>query len=193
MRIRNVQPVGPLRARMGVAMSSEHRTRPNQGSEIDRSSQLRLELITQLGDIRRCLQKWHAAIRRISGDAASDILRGQGRVLALLSMHGDMLQRDMCGELGIRPQSLGEVLVKLERAGYIERETSPKDRRTQTVRITEAGRACVNRNRPDIPFGDFTDAELEQFLDYLHRAAADIERESDQMAALDPKATRTGL
>lgn len=158
--------------------------------EADRSAQLRLELITQLGDIRRCLQKWHAAIRRISGDAATDILRGQGRVLSLLSTRNSMLQRDMCIELGIRPQSLGEILVKLERSGYIERKTSAHDRRTQTVRITEAGRRCVTSNRPDVPFDDFTDAELEQFLDYLRRAAADIDRQSDQMASLNPKQAR---
>ena len=156
----------------------------------DRSAQLRLELITQLGDIRRCLQKWHAAIRRISGDAATDILRGQGRVLSLLNARDTMLQRDMCSELGIRPQSLGEILVKLERAGYIERKPSAQDRRTQTVSITKAGRRCVTSNRPNVPFDDFTDAELEQFLDYLRRAAADIDRQSDQMALIDPNKAR---
>ena len=158
----------------------------------DRSAQLRLELITQLGGIRRCLQKWHAAIRRISGDAATDILRGQGRVLSLLNTRDSMLQRDMCTALGIRPQSLGEILVKLERAGYIERKPSAQDRRTQTVRITEAGRRCVTNNRPNVPFDDFTDAELEQFLDYLRRAAADIDRQSSQMALVDPGKTRSG-
>lgn len=171
-------------------MSSPHAENHPVTGDADRSDQLRLELITQLGGIRRCLQKWHAAIRRISGDAAADILRGQGRVLSLLSTRNSMLQRDMCVELGIRPQSLGEILVKLERAGYIERKTSTHDRRTQTVRITESGRRCVTNNRPNVPFDDFTDAELEQFLDYLRRAAADIDRQSDQMALLDPKPTR---
>ena len=163
---------------------------PSEGAT-DRSAQLRLELISQLGGIRRCLQKWHAAIRRISGDAAADILRGQGRVLSLLNTCDDMLQRDMCAELGIRPQSLGEILVKLERAGYIERQPSAQDRRTQTVRITEAGRRCVTSNRPNVPFDDFTDAELEQFLDYLRRAAADIDRQSNQMALIDPNKARS--
>lgn len=170
--------------------SQEARSTSQQESSADRSSRLRLELITQLGDIRRCLQKWHAAIRRISGDAAADILRGQGRVLALLDARHEMLQRDMYLELGIRPQSLGEILVKLERAGYIQRETSLQDRRTQTVRITDTGRQCINRNRPKVPFEDFTDEELAQFLDYLRRAATDIERQSDQMASIDPKAAR---
>ena len=171
-------------------MSSPHAENLPVAGDADQSAQLRLELITQLGGIRRCLQKWHAAIRRISGDAAADILRGQGRVLSLLSTRDSMLQRDMCVELGIRPQSLGEILVKLERAGYIERKTSAHDRRTQTVRITESGRRCVTNNRPNVPFDDFTDTELEQFLDYLRRAAADIDRQSDQMALLDPKPSR---
>ena len=171
-------------------MSSEE-ARESLHSEFadDRSSRLQIELIAQLGSIRRSLQKWHAAIHRISGDAAADILRGQGRVLALLDAHDGMLQRDMCLELGIRPQSLGEILVKLERSGYIERQTSTRDRRTQTVRITESGHRCVTRNRPNLPFDDFSDTELEQFLDYLRRAAADIDRQSKQLASIEPQAT----
>lgn len=163
----------------------EHECGSNESAP-DRSARLRLRLITQLGDVRRSLQKWHAAIRRISGNAASDILRGQGRVLALLDSRGRMRQRDMCRELGIRPQSLGEILAKLEHAGYIERRVSAVDRRVQEIRITGEGHACVNRARPEIPFEDFTDAELEQFLGYLRRAKRDLDRQSELMAGMNP-------
>ena len=162
-------------------------TGSDQDSQLGTSSRLRLDLITELGRARRSLQKWHAAIRRISGGAASDILRGQGRVLAMLDAHSEMPQRDMCIELEVRPQSLGEILVKLERSGYISRHISQLDRRVQMVRITEAGRRCVRRNRPDIPFDDFTDAEIEQFIDYLERASNDIDRHSAAMAELEPR------
>lgn len=162
-------------------------TSSGHAQPMDESSRLRLELISQLGEMRRCLQKWHAAIRRISGDAAADILRGQGRVLALLDSRGEMSQRDMCLYLGIRPQSLGEILVKLEKAGYIERHTSEVDRRVQVVRITPAGHECINGNRPKIPFEGFSDDEIRLFLDFLHRAAQDINRQSSQMASIDPK------
>lgn len=170
----------------------EHGTGDRQRgcSATDESSRLHLELIRELGDIRRCLQKWHAAIRRISGDAASDILRGQGRVLALLDERDEMRQRDMCIELGIRPQSLGEILVKLEKAGYVARRTSETDRRIQLVRITEAGHECINSNRPQLPFGDFTDGEIRQFLDYLARAKRAIDQQSAHMATFDPQKTR---
>ena len=51
--------------------------------------------------------------------------RGQGRVLKLLRLKPEMSQREMAEILGIRPQSLGETLSKLEAAGYGKRPAQP--------------------------------------------------------------------
>ena len=65
--------------------------------------------------------------------------RGQGRVLALLKMKPEMSQRDLTFLMGMSKQSLAELLTKLERSGYIEREASEEDRRVMNVRLTETG------------------------------------------------------
>lgn len=68
-----------------------------------------------------------------------DETRGQGRVIAALAEQGEISTRDLSYILGIRQASLNELLVKLERAGYVERFPSPEDGRVKLVRLTEAG------------------------------------------------------
>lgn len=148
---------------------------------------LRGELTVRLGKVPRSLQKWHAARHRLSGNPATDNLLGQGRVLALLNARGQMRQRDMNAALGVRPQSLGELLIKLERAGYVTREPDPTDKRILLVRITDAGRTCVDAHELQMPFASFTDEELEQFIGLLDRALGEIDRQSAQMAKLSPE------
>ena len=73
----------------------------------------RQELLLKLAELQRAIQKWHNALRRQTGDIAANPITGQGRVLSVLAESGDMPQRDMSSRLGITPQSLGEMLVKL--------------------------------------------------------------------------------
>jgi len=71
-----------------------------------------------------------------------DPRQGQGRVLALLKMKPEMTQRELTFLMGMSRQSLAELLSKLEKQGLIEREPSAEDKRTVTVRLTEAGQAA---------------------------------------------------
>lgn len=70
----------------------------------------------------------------------NDGFMGRGRVLVTLSMQDGMTQKDLAFILGIRPQSLGELLTKLEADGYITRTKSEADRRATVVTLTDAGR-----------------------------------------------------
>lgn len=106
--------------------------------------------------------------------------RGQGRVLKLLRLKPEMSQREMAEILGIRPQSLGETLSKLEAAGYVEREPMENDRRSLVVRLTESG-AQAAESGPDAGEDDIFScldegerAQLEAILDKL---AAQLEAE----------------
>ncbi len=45
----------------------------------------------------------------------ANFLRGQGRILAVLKIKADISQKELTHLLAIRPQSLGELLVKLEK------------------------------------------------------------------------------
>ena len=98
---------------------------------------------------------------------------GRGRVLTALAMKDGMSQKDLAFILGIRPQSLGELLGKLEADGYVTRERSEADRRAVKVSLTDAGRekaakidARRNRDASEM-FAKLTDDEKAQLCALL--------------------------
>ena len=112
--------------------------------------------------------------------------RGQGRILSLLRLTPEISQNELANILDIRPQSLGELLAKLERRGYITRTPSTTDRRAMDIRLTEAGRAAADL--PDEPadlasaFDCLTDDEQAKLGEYLERLIAKLEQ---QLAAAE--------
>lgn len=109
------------------------------------------------------------------GDVASDPRSAQGRILLLLKSAGTISQRDLRRIVGIRPQSLGELLAKLEAAGYIERTPNESDRRTMDVRITEAGRAVEQRGGSPAMLADLDEQDRRDLYRILAKMAASIE------------------
>lgn len=107
----------------------------------------------------------------------SDPTRGQGRVLAMLKMQPEISTKDLSYLLGIRQQSLNELLNKLEKAGCIERVASEEDKRVMMVRLTDKGREEGPQKRPDFSdiFKCLTPEEQETFADFLDRIIEDLE------------------
>ncbi len=68
-----------------------------------------------------------------------DPQQGQGRILSTLWKRRSISQRELGRLLDIRPQSLGELLQRLEANGYITRHRSEKDKRSLIVELTERG------------------------------------------------------
>lgn len=99
--------------------------------------------------------------------------RGQGRVLKLLKMQPEISQRDLLELLDMRPQSLGDLLRKLEQKGYITRTPSAQDKRVMMIRLTEKGRnAEVQDDRElgfEALFDCLSDEEQAQLSAYLER------------------------
>ena len=94
--------------------------------------------------------------------------RGQGRVLTLLKMNPEISQKDLTFVLGMRPQSVGELLQKLEDKELITRKASDQDRRIMIIRLTDLGKEEAEKisERPDFGeelFADFTDEEKEEW------------------------------
>lgn len=101
---------------------------------------------------------------------------GQGRVLRLLALHSPIAQRELSYLLGLRPQSLSELLEKLETAGRIRRAPSPRDRRAYTVEITEEGRAALAAEaEAEDPFSVLDDQERTQLAALLDRVIERVE------------------
>ena len=102
-----------------------------------------------------------------------DQTRGQGRILAVLKMQSDVTTKDLAYILGIRQQSLNELIKKLESAGYVERVPSEKDRRVLFVKLTEEGKNFQTQEHDYSElFDGFSEEELEQFVAYLDRMIA---------------------
>ena len=123
------------------------------------------------GKLQWKLHRYQMMNRTQRGPMA-DPHRGQGRVLVLLSMREEISQRDLLYLLDMRPQSLGELLTKLEKGGYIERTPSESDKRVMMVRLTDEGRKAASeteRQDPDGIFDCLNEEEREQLSGYLGR------------------------
>lgn len=100
---------------------------------------------------------------------------GQGRVLHILTLSSPMPQKELAYMLGVRPQSLSELLGKLETTGLVERRRDEVDRRTVIVEITEEGRAATeDAPEADDPFDILSDEEQEQLADMLDRVSVSL-------------------
>jgi DNA-binding MarR family transcriptional regulator len=92
------------------------------------------------------------------------VFEGQGRALRLLSLRSPISQKELAYLLGIRSQSLAELLRKLEDAELVSRSPDPDDRRTAVVEITAAGRDAIDAQ------GDVLDDDPFSVLDADERA-----------------------
>ncbi|UMZ31503.1 MarR family winged helix-turn-helix transcriptional regulator [Priestia megaterium] len=103
------------------------------------------DLIDQFFRFQRQLARYqrHYFVNRRDAGALGDQHRGQGRILKLLKLQPKTTQKELSYLLDMRPQSIGELLSKLERKGYIVRTPSEKDRRVLSVELTEAGLEAI--------------------------------------------------
>lgn len=114
------------------------------------------------------------------GRPGADPHRGQGRVLALLRMQPEITQRELSYLLDMRAQSLGELLAKLEKSGYITRTPSEDDRRVMNIRLTPEGQAAAdaaaNAQQDSDGWFDFlSDEEKQQLENILDKMIAAME------------------
>lgn len=103
----------------------------------------------------------------------ADTTRGQGRVLAMLKIQPEIATKDLAYLLGIRQQSLNELLNKLEKSGFVERKPSEADRRVMMVHLTVRGKSV---QQPTTDYQEnlscLSQEELKQFNSYLDRLIA---------------------
>ena len=121
--------------------------------------------------------QWLMKRRQMFSQAESgrfaDSTRGQGRILAMLKIQPEIATKDLAYLLGIRQQSLNELLKKLEKNSYVERRPSEKDRRVMVVHLTEKGKEAQEPEENYQEFlGCLSPEELQQFGEYLDRIIA---------------------
>lgn len=107
---------------------------------------------------------------------------GQVRALSLIAMQEGITQKDLAFLLGIRPQSAGEMLQKLEDQGLVERRKSETDARAIQLYLTEDGRmhaAEIERMRKVVAedvFSVLTDDEKAQLATILDKLQAELDK-----------------
>lgn len=139
------------------------------------------ELYEKLGRLMRLLHKHHLRAYAERGPMA-DPTRGQGRLIAILKMQDGISTKDLSYLLDIRISSLNELLSKMEKAGYIEREPSETDKRVMLVRLTEKGKGEQQEWNPNQIFDCLSEDEQKTFGAYLDRVSTSIETDlGDQM------------
>jgi len=146
------------------------------------------------GDLARRLHHLARLMRRASGGRRGpgphDETRGQGRVLALLRLHSPIAQRELSYLLGVRPQSMGELLAKLEGIGLVRRTPDPEDARARLVELTDAGRSAADElsSRPGVdPLAPLAEEERTQFVALLDRIIAGLEETLGEDPDWDPR------
>src|SRR6516165_7292645 len=103
------------------------------------------------GQVAGGLRALSTEIDRLDKAAADryGLNRTDMRALDIVGQAGPLAPTDLARGLGFTTGGVTTVLDRLERAGYIRRRPDPRDRRRQTVEITEA-----TASRDQEVFGD---------------------------------------
>jgi DNA-binding MarR family transcriptional regulator len=115
----------------------------------------------------------------------ADRTRGQGRVLALLRLQPEISLKDLGTILGIRNQSASELVIKLEKAGYVTKTQASDDLRAVSITLTDKGRDAANAaheksQEPEDAFVCLSDEERSTLSECLAKIIATLQSESDE-------------
>ena len=100
---------------------------------------------------------------------------GRVRLMNMLKENGELSQKEIAEKLDIRPQSLSELLVKMESDGFISRRQDKDDKRVIVVALTEKGEEQlvvlrqVNREHAEKLFSPLTEEEKDALIAILKK------------------------
>lgn len=142
----------------------------------------KFDLIMQLTRVEWLLHKYHQQ-NHMNFGPMGDPRKGQGRILRILKLKPEISQKDLSYLLEMRPQSLGELLSKLEKKGYISRTPSETDRRVMNIKLTKEGDKATESSEQEFSFDNvfecLNDEEQQNLSDYLDRIINTLESQVD--------------
>lgn len=103
------------------------------------------------------------------------LYRSQHRLLMYLGRHPDCSQTAIAEKMDISPAAVAVSMKKLEKAGYIRRQSDAEDNRINHVAITDKGKEAINNSFvyfqevEDALCGGFTEEEIRQLEDFFRR------------------------
>ncbi|MDD2214784.1 MAG: MarR family transcriptional regulator [Oscillospiraceae bacterium] len=100
--------------------------------------------------------------------------RGQGRILAILRLKPEISQKELTYLLNMSKQAVAELIAKLEKNGLLTRTPSDSDKRSLTIRLTEAGQSAAEQVEERLQSNTqvldcLNEEELATFSGYLQR------------------------
>jgi len=125
--------------------------------------------------LRRAWFGLNQAFRRQIAEAG--LTPGQFTALRTLIEQGDVSQRELTEVMSSDPNTIASLLSRMEKLGWIKRETHERDRRANRLRVTVAGKRKFAAARPaalDLQtrvLAVLPEAEREQFLASLEKVA----------------------
>ena len=89
----------------------------------------------------------HTCIEEYVKNSEIDIHRSQNMILGHICMNEGTSQKEIAEHFGISPAAVTGSVKALEKAGYVRRESDPRDTRVKVLTSTEKGRKVVDRFR----------------------------------------------
>lgn len=114
-------------------------------------------------------------IRRARIGAVPKRALSQERVLKLLDASGSLTIADIAFLTGIRPQSAGETVSKLEEKGFLFKSPDENDKRSATISLTQEGREAAaeiekDRNGENTLFASLVEEDKQQLISLIDKA-----------------------
>jgi DNA-binding MarR family transcriptional regulator len=117
--------------------------------------------------------------------AGAGLTPGQFTALRTLIERGDLTQRELTEVMSSDPNTIASLLSRMEKTGWLRRETHERDRRANRLHVTAAGRRKFGAVQPTAlelqarVLGVLTAAERERFLESLEKIADACQAELD--------------
>jgi len=114
------------------------------------------------------------------------MMRGQGRLLYMLSKNDGVLIKDIVEALDIRPSSASELVAKLEKKGLIRVEGDEADKRVRKVFLTAEGKELTDQmdHRYNDLFDGLSEDEQAQLLTLLQKMNSSLNEKSLELDRL---------
>lgn len=135
-------------------------------------------LVSRYAEVYALLMR--TADRRMAERGAS---LARTKLLLCLNKRGPLRGTDIADILSQSPRTITEAVDGLEKAGLVQREADPTDRRAKLVRITAEGADAVDKTEPlrreliEQTFGVLDAAERAELARILDKLAATLQAE----------------
>ncbi len=105
----------------------------------------------------------------------SNLYRGQGLMLLFIADHDGQTHSEIAERLNISPAAATKAIKRLEKEGYLQRQSDENDERISRVFLRKEGRAIIEeiytsfKRLDKKTFEGFSDEDLDKFHEYLTR------------------------